>query len=279
MRIVNLAIYPGGHRYKEIIMQKMPLALLLLVYLLLGNYCAQSEEFIIHHQVSGPGETNTYLLYAAKSKEAALFDVGGRIDTLESIINDENLDLKYIFITHAHCDHVYGIPAMKEIYPQAKIGMSEEEYEDTDIYGRWEETLDSAFVVAMKKSPPEALDMLNFDYTTLGEPDMLLEDDQILKLGGLRIRTFLAPGHSRGSICFSVGDALFSGDVLFHRKVGRTDLPRSGGPEAIVKSVRRLYASLPDETKVYPGHDQFTDIGTEKEENERVTVESINFQN
>lgn len=260
-------------------MHKKPVALLLLVCLFLGLYCAQPEELIIHHQVSGPGETNTYLLHTEKSKEAALIDIGGRIDTLEAIINDENLDLKYIFITHAHQDHVYGIPAIKEKYPKAKMGISREGYEDIDIYDRWEETLDSILVANMKKAPPEFLDMLNFDFTALGEPDIWLEDDQTLKLGNLRIRTFLSPGHSRGSICFYVGDALFSGDVLFHRKVGRTDFPKSGGPEAIVKSVRRLYASLPDETKVYPGHGRFTDIGSEKEENERVTVESINIQN
>jgi glyoxylase-like metal-dependent hydrolase (beta-lactamase superfamily II) len=277
--IATFAFYQFGHSDREITMHNKSFALLLLVYLLVGNNCSQSEGFIIHRQISGLGETNTYLLHTVKSKKAALIDVGGRIDTLESIINDENLDLKYIFITHAHCDHVYGTPAIKEKYPKAKMGISREEYEDTDIYARWEETLDSALVVAMKDSPPEVLNMLNFDFDILGEPDIFVEDDQILKLGNLRIRTFHSPGHSRGSICFYVGDALFSGDVLFHRKVGRTDLPQSGGPEEIVKSVRRLYTTLPDETIVYPGHGRFTDIGSEKEENERVTVESINIQN
>ncbi|UCH63681.1 MAG: MBL fold metallo-hydrolase [Fidelibacterota bacterium] len=260
-------------------MYKKPLSLHLLVCLFLGLYCSKSEDFIIHHQVSGPGETNSYLLYTVKSKKAALFDVGGRIDTLVSIINDENLDLKYIFITHAHPDHVYGIAAIMEKYPKAKIGISGEEYEDTDLYARWEEALDSALVAAVKESPPEILDMMNFDFEALGEPGITLEDDQILKLGDLRIRTFLSPGHSRGSICFYVGDALFSGDVLFYRQVGRTDLPQSGGPEEIVKSVHRLYSSLSDKTKVYPGHGLFTDIGTEKLENEEVRVESVSLQN
>ena len=66
---------------------------------------------------------------------------------------------------------------------------------------------------------------------------------------------------------------------MFHRKVGRTDLPFSGGPDAIVKSVRRLYSLLPDETIVYPGHGKFTDIGTEKKENEEVSMDKVDLQN
>jgi glyoxylase-like metal-dependent hydrolase (beta-lactamase superfamily II) len=114
--------------------------------------------------------------------------------------------------------------------------------------------------------------------TIFKAPDIDLVDDQNFKLGNLTIRTILAPGHSRGSICFHVGNVLFSGDVLFHRQVGRTDL-QGGSKDAIVNSVRRLYAELPDATKVYPGHGEFTTIGEEKLQNEEVTAEAVTIKN
>ncbi len=125
---------------------------------------------------------------------------------------------------------------------------------------------------------PEIKKWEDYDLSIFVKPDILLEDNQIYKLGNLEIRTLLSPGHSAGSICFHVGDVLFSGDVLFHRQVGRTDL-LGGAKETLVKSVRRLYAELPDGTKVYPGHGEFTDIGTEKLENEEVTVDAVTIRN
>ena len=88
-----------------------------LVMLLTSAFCSKSEKYSVFHQVTGLGETNTYLLYDERSKEAALFDVGGPIDKLESIIKEKELDLKYIFITHCHWDHVYGVPDIKKKYP------------------------------------------------------------------------------------------------------------------------------------------------------------------
>ena len=248
----------------------------LLVITLLVVLCSKSNDLVIVRQVTGPTQTNTYLLYDTGSKEAALFDVGGSIDSLESIIEDEGLTVRYLFITHAHCDHVEGIPEIKKKYPHAKIGVSREEYEDMELYERWEELLDPEEVAGIKQYP-EVAAMANFDYETLGEPEIYLEDEQSYALGGFTISTFLSPGHSRGSICFYAGNVLISGDVLFHRRVGRTDFLNSGGWDEIVKSVHRLYASLPDETKVYPGHGPSTDIGSEKRENEELPLESVNL--
>lgn len=249
---------------KHLITKELILSLPLLFLL----NCSASKDYVVLHQVSGPGQTNCYLLYDANSKEAALVDVGGPIDTLLTRINNENLKLKYIFITHCHPDHVAGVPLIKQKYPDAKICFSKEESDDARLYTQWEKKMNPEEVAELKKDP-EAVKLLNFDFSRIGEPDIYLEDNQTLKLGNLKIKTFKSPGHSRGSICFSVGNVLFSGDVLFYRSTGRTDL-EGASKEELTRSVRRLYSSLPDETIVYPGHDKFTDIGSEKKENDRV---------
>jgi len=251
------------------------------IFLLLLSFCSQSYELKVVRQVTGPGETNTYLLYEVESKEAALFDVGGSINTLESVIKEKGLELKYIFITHSHPDHVYGVPAVRQKYPHAKLCFSREEWEDTKSYANWEKELTPDMAAGIKaeiERNPQFADMLNFNYDLLGKPDIFLEGNQVFGLGNLMIRTIFAPGHSRGSICFHAGNVLFSGDVLFHRLVGRTDMP-TGSPEDIVTTVRRLYKLLPDETRVYPGHGQFTDIGSEKRENKEVSIKSVNLEN
>ena len=262
-------------------MCKKPVSFLKLILLLFVGACSHSDNFIVLHQVTGPGETNTYLMYDVKSKEAALFDVGGSIDTLESVIAEKGLELKYIFITHCHVDHVYGVPIIRKRYPEAKLCFSKEEWEDTKRYSQWENELDPDIVAKIKagfEENPESEELMNFNFKLLGNPDIYLTDNQVIRLGYLKIRTLLSPGHSRGSICFYIDDVLFSGDLLFYRSVGRTDLP-TGSKEDIIKSVRRLYTLLKEETKVYPGHGQFTDIDSEKKENKYVTIDGGKWGN
>ena len=263
--------------------RKAPVFVFLAVLSLCVIGCSQSGQPVVVGQVEGPIKVNCYLLYDADSREAALFDVGGPIDELVSEINEKNLKLKYIFITHCHCDHVMGLPAVRERFPEATVCFSREEYEDMGLYERWEEKLPPQEVAEMKKAlepggDPELAALLTLKFSRIGEPDIFATDGQVFKLGGLKIKAILSPGHSRGSLCYNVGDVLISGDVLFAGQVGRTDL-MDGGKEAIVKSVRRLYASLPDGTKVYPGHGPSTDIGAEKKGNEEVSATSVNLKN
>jgi glyoxylase-like metal-dependent hydrolase (beta-lactamase superfamily II) len=213
-----------------------------------------------------------------KSKEAALFDVGGSIDSLTTHIKNNNLKLKYIFATHCHLDHIDGVPSLRKKYPNAQMCFNKEDFQDfIDTPGMVEKNVDPKDLEEAKQNPV-IKKWFEIDPTTFGEIDIYLEDEQIYKLGNLKIRTILSPGHSRGSICYHVGNFLFSGDVLFYSKVGRTDF-FGGSGEEMVKSVRRLYTILPDDTKVCPEHGQFTDIGYEKIENEEVTIDEINLQN
>ena len=100
-------------------------------------------------------------------------------------------------------------------------------------------------------------------------PDILLNEGDKLEIGGIPIEVLHTPGHTKGSISLKVGKALFSGDTLFFRSVGRTDLPM-GSFKELEKSIREKLYTLPDETIVYTGHGENTTIGEEKKYNEFV---------
>jgi glyoxylase-like metal-dependent hydrolase (beta-lactamase superfamily II) len=92
-------------------MEKNKLYLSLFFCLILLS-CSTSESFKIKREVTGPYQTNCYLIYGTISREAALIDPGWRIDTLVEFIKDNNLDLKYILITHGHSDHYYYVSVL-----------------------------------------------------------------------------------------------------------------------------------------------------------------------
>ena len=244
----------------------------LCVFIIFLFQCSQTENLIIEHQVTGPVDANCYLIYGTKTKEAALIDVAGPIDTLMTYIKDNNLTLKYFFFTHGHFDHVMGLPEIRDQFPEAKVCIHKNDYDDMLVQLEWVlNNMGQEFVDELKRDP-KLSKLLEFDATTFGIPDIFIEENQILKLGYSKIKAIHSPGHSPGSVCYHVDNALFSGDVLFYRTVGRTDVQNSSR-EHQIKSVRRLYALFPDETKVYPGHGQFTDIGSEKIENKRITAD------
>jgi glyoxylase-like metal-dependent hydrolase (beta-lactamase superfamily II) len=248
----------------------------LLILLLTSPWLgAAAADFSVQREVVGPIENNCYLLFDRQSREAALFDVSGPVDSLLSVLSKEGLTLRYIFVTHAHADHTVGIPAVKKRFPEAKVCISREEFEDAQLYLQWRETLNPEEVEQVK-SLPSAAAMMDFDFGRMVHPDIFVKDGDRYPFGGDTLRAILSPGHSRGSICYAIGTMLFTGDVLFYRRVGRTDLPGAGGWDKLVESVLRLYTMLPEETIVYPGHGQASDIGSEKRENPRVSGHDVN---
>ena len=123
-------------------------------------------------------------------------------------------------------------------------------------------------------SDPERKKIYDFNMESFGTPDIFVRDNQLLRFGSSHLKVIHSPGHSPGSVCYQIGDLLFSGDVLFYRTVGRVDVQNSSREDQI-KSVQRLYEILPDNTKVYPGHGDFTDIGSEKRENSKITPSEV----
>jgi glyoxylase-like metal-dependent hydrolase (beta-lactamase superfamily II) len=243
---------------------------LLLVICFLQYSCLRVDKFKILRQTTGPYQTNCYLIYATESKEAALIDPGWEIDSLTSFIKNNNLDLKYILITHGHSDHYYYVPELKRQFPTVKWCINREDYEgiikcpDWAVKAYGQEWVDNA------KKDPETRKYLDFDANITGVPDIFVEGNQSFKLGSVEIKTIHSPGHSPGCICYYTGNILFSGDVLFYRSVGIIDKFTSS-KESFVKSVRELYKLFPESTVVYPGHNQYTTIGAEKKENKYIT--------
>ncbi len=239
--------------------------------------CARPGKLVLLHQVTGPVKTNCYLVYDATENEAALIDVAGPVDSLVAHMQENDLQLKYVFVTHGHMDHCEGIPMILKQFPNVLLCCSQADYGDFVVSWQLVKEHDPEMISKLKSSP-EFSKWLEYEMPLFREPDVYLDDNQAYQLGNLTIRTILTPGHSRGSICLYVDDVLFAGDVLFYRRVGGPAGP-GGSEEDIIQSVRRLYAMFPDSTKVYPGHGEFTDIGSEKRENSEVTLESAAVQN
>lgn len=243
---------------------------LTLILVIIFIACTTTEEFTVVHQVTGGMDSNCFLVYGEQSREAALIDVAGSIDTLLALIESHQLELKYLLCTHGHFDHLIGVPAIKAKYPDAKIVIHRDEFRDIFTLKEWMAENYGPEFLAYLQSDPELKKLHDFDEASLGEPEIFIEDGQVLKLGHSEIKAIHSPGHSPGSVCYHLDQILFSGDVLFYRTVGRTDLQNSSR-EDLINSVRRLYELLPDDTVVYPGHGSFTNIGSEKRENSRIS--------
>jgi len=247
-------------------------SLISLAFALLLLSCQQNARLVVQRETSGP-YVNSYLVYDSAFREAALIDIGGPIDSLLATIDQNKLKIKYVLFTHGHIDHVLGWPALRDHFPEAKVAIHKLDYDDMQTQLDWILGNLTPEEIAEWKSDPEVEKMFHFDAAAFGKPDIFLADNQIIKLGGAKIRAIHAPGHSQGSICFQMGNYLFSGDVLMRRDVGRADFQNSS-KEDLMRSVRRLYSLFPDSTIVYPGHGRRTDIGSEKIKNPKVSLDA-----
>jgi len=201
---------------------------------------------IVKQYQTGPLEVNTYVLIDEKSKKAALIDVGGSIKMIMNNLEKDGIKAEFILNTHGHFDHIFGEHEAQKLY-------------NLPIYIHPEDMI----LVDNFQAQLETWSMPHCETPTI---ENYLEDCQEIKLGELTIKVLHMPGHTPGGVGFLCENTLFSGDSLFCRSVGRTDLPFGNG-EALVKSVKEKFMTLPDDTRVLPGHDCETTIGDERKYN------------
>jgi hydroxyacylglutathione hydrolase len=243
--------------------------------LVVGTVLCERSNLTVEHLVTGP-DTNCYLVYDPVTRHAAIIDVAGGIEPHLAVVRAKKLNVRYFLFTHGHFDHLMGMPRIRAGFPEAPVCMHRLDFEDMSTQLEWVlENLDPE-ILEWIPTDPEASKLLEFDAATFGAPDVFLEDGQQLEFAGRALHVLHCPGHSPGSVCFLVDDVLFSGDVLFRDSVGRVDVQNSSRDDQ-VRSVRRLYDLLPDETLVYPGHGDATTIGREKHENLKITVDAVNL--
>ncbi len=188
----------------------------------------------------GPLETNAYLVDNAG--RAVAIDPGGDPDEIVDFLASEGLVLEVILATHLHFDHIHGMAALSKATGAPVMASSADEF--------------------LLATPVGGGGFMGFPKVPLFELKALAEGP--MELAGLTCHVFATPGHTPGSLSFHFpqGRAVFVGDLLFHRSIGRTDFP-GGSLAELKRSVREKIFSLPKETLVYPGHGPETSVGDE----------------
>ncbi len=196
----------------------------------------------LYHLQSGPLNVNSYFLVNDFS-QAIVIDSGENYKKIKQVSEQYGFTVKAVLLTHAHFDHAGNAKKLQD---------------------------DGAKIYISKLDAPKLLNDDNlsldfgrkFDYVTA---DYTFDDGDELDVLGIKIKVILTPGHTDGSACFMVDNALFTGDTLFFGSVGRTDF-KSGNREQMINSIKKLF-SLNGDYSVYPGHDEFTTLERERKYN------------
>jgi hydroxyacylglutathione hydrolase len=186
---------------------------------------------------------NCYLIRRRDTRATLVVDPGLQLDWVRQQIDSEGLTLEHILVTHGHIDHVAGVPAL-HAQTCAPIAMHSDDLAILD----WEAIAQYPFV-------PVGFTAFSIDTPLTHGMTMAFQD--------LSLRILHTPGHTQGSVCFLFGLDCFTGDTLFQRGIGRTDLP-GGDMQKIVFSIRNVLYALPPKTTAYPGHGPATTIEEEK---------------
>ena len=179
----------------------------------------------VHQIVVGPMDNNVYILRCRRTGDAMLIDAANEHEALLDIC--ERLGVNQVVETHGHWDHIQAVPAVR----------------------------DAGYDVGITDADAKMLDAYDF----------VLDDESVIEVGKLRLHTIFNPGHTPGSMSFRLegSPVLFSGDTLFPGGPGNTSFEGGDFPTIIRSIEDRLFATLPADTIVMPGHGDDTTIGNE----------------
>jgi glyoxylase-like metal-dependent hydrolase (beta-lactamase superfamily II) len=196
----------------------------------------------------GPFQENCYVIGDEASGVGAIVDPGDEAARISLAVEQTSLEIGRILVTHAHIDHVGAVGALADEYACPVLMHAEAE-------------------PMLQQLPTQAM-MMGLRFGKVPAVDRHIEDEEVLKIGDLELRSLYTPGHAPGHLAFYVEgeELLLSGDALFAGSVGRTDL-FGGDMELLMRSINERLLRLPDETRVYPGHGPRTTIGTERAHN------------
>jgi hydroxyacylglutathione hydrolase len=206
----------------------------------------------VHFFTFNDFEENTYILIDETTKDCIIIDPGcngsAETSTLSQFITQNNLNPIRLINTHCHIDHILG-----NSFVSQKYNLKLEAH---------------AGEIPVLNAGQSVAQMYGIPYVPSPEISSFLDESIKIELGKESLEILFCPGHSPASICLynKTSNFLIAGDVLFHRSIGRTDLP-GGDHDTLIKSIREKLWNLPNETKVFPGHGISTNIGDEKSYN------------
>jgi glyoxylase-like metal-dependent hydrolase (beta-lactamase superfamily II) len=206
-------------------------------------------ELEVRGVVVGLFRENCWVVGSRRHGEACVIDPGDEPDEILALARDMGVRITRVLASHAHLDHILAARAIVEA-TQAPFLLHQQ-----DLF-------------IAESLPATARAWLGQEVPPAPTPDALPTDGQDIEIAGTSLRVLHTPGHTPGSVCLYAADAglLFSGDTLFRESIGRTDLP-GGNTAQILASIAERLLSLPDDTRVLPGHMQETTIGHERAHN------------
>jgi glyoxylase-like metal-dependent hydrolase (beta-lactamase superfamily II) len=196
-------------------------------------------------------QENTYLIYD-ETHEAVIVDAGCydrfEQETLRDFITENKLTVKALLSTHSHIDHVLGNAFVKRTF-------------GIKLY---QHPIDAETLRAVPLYAP----MYGFPMFEASEAEEFLNESDVFSFGNTKLKVLFVPGHAPGHIAFynEAEKYVIGGDVLFYQSIGRTDLP-GGDFKTLINSIQTRLFTLPDDTKILPGHGPETTIGFEKKYN------------
>ena len=196
----------------------------------------------------GMFQENCYIVGDQSTGEGALIDPGDEAARIALAVEQTEIEIGSIILTHSHIDHVGAVADLADEYSCPVLLHAEAEQ--------------------MLQNVQQQAVMMGVKFGRVPQVDRYIGTEETLQVGGVSLKSLYTPGHAPGHLAFYIEEegAVISGDAVFAGSIGRTDLP-GGNMGVLMESIREQILTLPDETRLYPGHGPDTTVGNERATN------------